>query len=409
MSGTLPQLNPVISNAASQMTAWFKSVGTVAATATPGTLPWLYVGLLLLVGFAVFVYYLYAILRFESPANINRIGREATQAQRAYAVANPTRVHLRDYLSKQTAAGITSDQFMLCNFYISTVNTAGLYFPARNGVINPEAVRTAVLAGARAFVFDIYPNLLPGANFTPIVQVVEAGSKWRRISLNQASFTSLLRPLIEEAFEIPTRPGREDPVFLYLRFRGTPHASTFQGVADALRALAEPYRLDASYNACRRANALAQTPISQLFKKMLIFSNIRSSGTAFDEYVNAAPVDGRPLEIGVSDLKGQSEDSKTNLIKTTRQNIVWVAAPAEGSDAENNTVALNEAYATGIQCVALNFWKNTDSLKTAMAPAMFGRQSFAIKPIALRLIPEYRPAPSAPSRALNIGTGNIKY
>lgn len=406
MASNTPQLNPVVAGAASALSGWFKSVGEAAATATaPGAIPWLFVGVLFVLAIAVFSYYLNTVLKMETPANIRRIGQAATQAQKGYAISNPKRMGLREYLRKQVAAGVAADQLMLCNFYISTVNAAGLYFPARSGVINPEAVRTAVLAGARGFVFDIYPDLLPAANFAPIVQVVEAGSNWRRISLNQASFASLLRPLIEEAFEIPTRPGHEDPVLLYLRFRGKPRAATFQGVADAIRGIGGAYRLDASYGGCRRAGSLGLTPLAQLYKKLIVFSNIANSGTAFDEVVNASTTDGRPLEVAVADLKGQSEEARKALIKTTKQNMVWVAPAAEGGEAEKNVVAFKEAQASGVQCVALNFWNNEETLRAALAPAMFGSASFALKPVSLRFLLEYRVPPGQPAASLNVGDG----
>lgn len=406
MASNGPQLNPVVAGAISAISEWSKSVGQAAATATqPGAIPWLFVGVLFVLAIAVFIYYLKTALTMETPANIRRIGQAATQAQKAYAINNPKRIGLREYLRKQAATGIAADHMMLCNFYISTVNATGLYFPARGGVINPEAVRTAVLAGARGFVFDIYPDLLPAANFAPIVQVVEAGSNWRRISLNQASFASLLRPLIEEAFEIPTRPGHEDPVLLYLRFRGKPRAATFQGVADAIRGIAGAYRLDASYGGCRRAGSLGLTPISQLYKKLIVFSNIANSGTTFDEVVNATTTDGRPLEVAVADLKGQSEAARTALIKTTKQNMVWVAPAAEGGEAEKNVVAFKEAQASGVQCVALNFWNNEETLRAALTPTMFGSASFALKPVPLRYLLEYRAPPGQPAASLNVGDG----
>jgi hypothetical protein len=234
---------------------------------------------------------------------------------------------------------------------------------------------------------------------------VDAGSNWRRISLNQASFASLLRPLLEEAFEIPTRPGHEDPVLLFIRFRGKPRAATFQGVADAIRGIGGAYRLDASYGNCRRANTLGQTPLSQLFKKLIIFSNKISTGTSFDEIVNVGPTDGRPLEVAVSDLKGQSDAARTALIKTTKQNVVWIAPTAEGGEAEKNNVAFKEAQASGIQCVALNFWNNEDTLRTANTSAMFGKASFTVKPISLRTVPEFRDPPGQPAASLNVGDG----
>ena len=348
----------------------------------------------LLIG--LFIYYFKSSQLFETRYNIHRIARESTIAQSEYDSKNGERVGLRNYLQSVVQSGVPDSQLVLTNFYVSTVNATGLFFPAVDGVINPEAARMAVKAGARGFVFDLWPDLSPGAQFSPSVQVVESGSLWRRTSLNSQPFVSILKTLIQEALEIQERPGHEDPVFLYLRFRGKPRAATFAATANALRAVIEQYRLDPMFNNRRGQERLFSMPITSLFKKVVIASNVVAEGNPLSDYINVGPVDGIPLEYAVSRVKGLSDNDRTIAIRNIKQNLTWVAPFSEDPVAEANTWDVSGNQAIGVHFCAMNFWNMNDKLKDYMIPTMFGKQSFALKPVPLRYIVETLPNPKYP-------------
>jgi len=296
-------------------------------------------------------------------------------------------------LAELKKQGVPDTHLCLTNFYVSTVNATGVFFPAADGVVSPMAARAAVLGGARAFVLDIWPDLSPDANFAPSIQVVESGSLWRRISMNSLPFVSILKALIQEAFETD-RPGTEDPVFLYLRFRGKPRASTYTATADALRAVLEQYRLDASYNTCRGQDRIFTTPITSLFKKVIIMSNTRATGNALSDYINVGPKDGIKLDWSVNEARGLTQDSKQLAIRNIQQNMSWVAPFSEDPDADANTWDYALSHSIGIHFCGMNFWRNNEKLKSYMT--MFGKQSFALKPESLRYIIEVLPTPRYP-------------
>lgn len=363
-------------------------------------------GVLLILALIVglLIWYFKRIALFENVDNIRKIAKASTEAQSGYDSANPNRVGLRAYLADLKKQGVPDTHLCLTNFYISTVNATGLFFPAIDGVVSPMAARAAVMGGARAFVFDIWPDLTPGAQFAPSVQVIESGSLWRRISMNMLPFVTILKALIQEALESDSRPGSEDPVFLYLRFRGKPRTSTYTATANALRAILEPYRLDASYNTCRGQDRIFTTPITSLFKKVIIMSNTRAHGNILSDYINVGPKDGIKMEWGISEARGLNVESKGEAIRKIQQNLSWVAPLSEEPDAENNTWDYPLSQTIGIQFCAMNFWKSTDRLKSYMSPSMFGKQSFAIKPVPLRYIIEILPVPKYPENP-GWGTG----
>jgi hypothetical protein len=351
--------------------------------------------LLIATAIGLFVW-LYRKMRvFESPENVARLSRDATKAQLIYAQENPKRVGLRDYLKTLQAANVGANLMPLTNFYVSTVNATGIFFPAADGTASAEAARAAVLGGARAFVFDIWPDMRPGANFGPVIQTVESGSLWRRISLNSLPFSSVVQALVREAFQ-SGRPGSEDPIFLYLRFRGKPRRSTYDATAAALRATLERYRLDPSYNGARGQDRLFSSPIMHFFNKALIFSNTLAEGSMLNDYVNVGPKDGIPLEYGVKEQKGMNAAIKADAIKRIKQNLSWMAPLSEDPEAESNTYDWSAGHDLGIHFVAMNFWNRNDAFKKYMAPTLFGKQSFNLKPANLRFMFELIPDPKYP-------------
>jgi hypothetical protein len=188
------------------------------------------------------------------------------------------------------------------------VNASGIFFPAVNGVVSVYAARLAVAGGARAFVFDIWPDVEPGGKFGPTIQAIEGGSMWRRVTLNALPFTPVLQAIVAEALQATSNPGHQDPLILYLRFRGNPRASTFDMTADALQSLITPYRLDMNFNNCRGADRLFAVPINQLFSKVIVVSNVRGSGR-FMDYVNFSVKDGINLEYPAGQLQTISGDA----------------------------------------------------------------------------------------------------
>jgi hypothetical protein len=362
---------------------------------------------ILVIGLTISIYVWYARYSgtFETKPNVLRISRESTQAQLEYAKTNPKRGGIQEYLQTLQASGVPASQMCLTNFYVSTVNAAGIFFPSYNGVASAEAARAAVLAGARGFVLDIWPDLSPGANFGPVIQVVEGGSSWRRISLNSLPLSSVLQAIVQEGLGTG-RPSKtnNDPVFLYLRFRGHPHTSTFEATAKVLNALIEQYRLDASYNKCRAQDRIYTLPITNFFKKVLIFSNTRAEGTTLADYINVGPREGIAVEMSTEDARALTSGMTSETTQRVKLNMTWIAPPSETSAAENNGYDWESAQSLGIHFCAMNFWNRNDRLLKYMSPPFFGKYSFLIKPAKLRYIMEVIPDPKQPFNP-NWGTG----
>lgn len=353
-----------------------------------GGILWFYLALFLAVLIGLFIWYFKVLGTLETPNNITRMTRTAALAAAHYDSSVNSRVGLRNYLRSLQGSGVDTSTFYLTNFYVSTVNAAGIFLPAVNSIASPIAIRSAVDGGARGFVFDIWPDLTPGAQFGPILQIVENGSNWRRISMNSMPFVTIMKELIQQCFEVATNPHFEDPVILYLRFRGSPRADTFTGTAMALQSAIENYRLDTPFNNCRGQDSLYSTAMTALFKKIIVMSSRKApQGNILNDYINVGPKDGIKMEWTVNQAKGLSGDGRSDAVNNIKQNLTIVAPLSEDSAATDNVYDFQASFDIGIHMVAMNFWNVNDKLKAYMAPELFGKQSWSLKPVPLRYIP----------------------
>ena len=396
----MPRINP-------ELAQLFSGVGDKAGSAIQSVgdkvgLGWqtiIMIVLLVAIVIGIFVWFVKYRAYYETPENIVNIGKEKTRSASEYDTNRDKRIDLPTYLDELKKAGVPDTHLCLTNFYISTVNATGIFLPGEDGIASDQAARLAVAAGARAFVFDIWPDLTPGGNFSPILQIVESGSNWRRISLNSEPFVKILKKIMFEIFE-SSLPGVNDTVVLYLRFRGTPKIQTFDGVMRALQACIEPYRLDASFNNCRGqkgdSNRLFSTFINNLFKKVIVVSNNLARGHGLNDYINIGPDDGIKIEWDTNDALGLNEQARKKAITDIQQNMAFIAPLSEDSKTDKNNWQFEESMKIGIQYIAMNFFQPSEYLSAYMEPGKFGRSSYLLKPEPLRYIPMFLANPKSP-------------
>jgi hypothetical protein len=327
---------------------------------------WLFV-LFVVTAFILFVIYAARWVReYHTASNIQ--SKLASQLAELSKTPVGDRKSLQDFLKVAATTAPASD-LLLANLYVCTVNAAGLFFPAYDGIMSPEAVRFAAQRGARAFVFDIWPCLSPNGGFRPILQQVAEGSGWRRTTMNTLSFETALEPVVTEIYGpglSGTQAFQQDVVILYLRFHGAPRDQTYVAVADALQRFVEPYRLDMSYNAGRQRQRLIRSPVEELKGRVVIVSNHRAAGTTLEEYINIRSEDGLPVEYSSQDL--------ATAVKARIKDTLSFAVPEGG--------AWGAAQQMGIQCVALDLFNGAEEY---LGPNMFGEYSYKLKPADLRL------------------------
>lgn len=366
--------------------------------------------------FAFLIWYILVFFTLETPTNITRRETAAAIAMGQYETA--TRLSLATTLAKYKQLGESDSALLFTNFWWYTANMGALFYSDMKPlsstprvVVSPKAVRLALLGGARCFVLDVWPDLTPGdAQYSPIVQTVEAGSAWKRSSFNAVPLAAILSVLMKEAYESGRESTQGDPIMLYLRFQGVPRKATFDYTARVLQSTLQPYRLDAAYNGCRAQQLIPLQPLAMFAGKVIIASNVTATSSVLGDYINIGPQTGLQVEYDPTYAKGLTAEMSKTAIARIQQNISVVAPndPSNGWD-------ISGCAALGLHCLALNFGQLSlpagaptyNAVQNNQATEIsFNKVSFLLKPVPLRLVPTTIPAPPLPPD-FNFNRGNI--
>jgi len=399
---SVARLNPLITGAFASAASKF--------TTTASIIPWWVYVLAVVILVIVFWYLANMYWLLESPENVRSKLRKFVDAFNKYGDQRSSRKGLRKYITDLKASGVPTEHLSLTNFYVCSANTAAIFTPLRDGVASPEAIRLAIAAGARYLDIPIYSNNSTG---TPVVCEMDAGSKWKRLTMNQVSFRSIMQAVQQYAIagpgataDVSEAPYREDPLFIMLRFNGKPKDKTYTEVATVLGDTIESMRLDFTWNAQRGAERLFKTPITEFFGKIIIMSNVYPPETnKLNDYINLGPRSSTPLEMTPKDVANIPDEQKAATVARIQQNLTLCRPNGEEPDINSNGWDYAKAHALGIHFAAMNFWSQDANLTAYRAPAVFGVNSFLIKPVDLRYVIVYITPPADPNPALNAGNG----
>lgn len=356
-----------------------------------------------------------------SEANLLALVKKGMTDTASYPKKLPTRKGLNDYLFDKVP-NISADYLAFSNFHVMTANLGGYFSPVTKAAFSKEAIQYVIQAGARCIVFDIWPDISKGGNKGPILAVRQnddsieiLGSSYYTMNL-----TTAFNEVRKWAFEDSANPGSNDPMILYLRFRGKPVANTLNGTATALTIAFQQHRLPDNFTFTDK-NPLYSTPINILLPgKIIILSDQPGTGTAFAQWVNnpVAPSDSpfeRKTIATPGEMHGLSPSQLTALDITCTKNLMACAPLPELIDtSESNSWDWKGAHNAGIQFCALNLWVKDDGLKTYLTPAVFGTYSFLIKsgtpPTTEGFASRYtieRVPPPIPVKPLGYGDGTV--
>ena len=402
---SFPTINPAL----------FFAVGAATDMATNSQvlgLPWYayLFGVIILIGCITILTKIWPTV--ETPANIRARLRHFTNMYNKYGDQRSSRKSLGQYLADLSAQGIPDTHFALTNFYVASANTAATFTPMRDGISSPEAVRLALAAGCRYLDMSIWRKNAE-YNFAPFVAEMDAGSNWRRITMNEITFRTAMDAVAQYGMagpaataDINEAPYRDDPLFIMLRFMGKPRAQTFNEVAHALHSTIEPFRLDFTFNNARGMDRLFKTPITQFYRKVIIISNIYPPvGNVLNDYINIGPRSSTPLEMLPRTVLSIPEGNRAQFIAQIQQNFTVVRNNMEEPDGNANTWDFKAAHAIGVHFAAMNYWDQNDKLAAYRSPDMFGVSSWKMKPEHMRYIIVYAKPPDMPNPALNARDG----
>uniref|UniRef100_A0A6C0DS09 Uncharacterized protein n=1 Tax=viral metagenome TaxID=1070528 RepID=A0A6C0DS09_9ZZZZ len=401
-----PRLNPAI-------TALFEGAAAAVKSrpAAGGGLPfWAYILAAILV-YLCLSYYGKVYWTLETPANIRTRLRTFTDKFNLYGDQRSSRRSLTQYLEDLRKLGVPDTSFALTNFYVCSANTAATFTPVRDGLASPDAVRLALAAGARYLDFSIWSG---GATtgHAPFIAEMDAGSKWRRLTMNEISFRAAMDAVKsygmagpQAAADTSMAPYAHDPLFIMLRFMGSPKPETFDKVADALNKTIEQFRLDFTYYKGRGMDRFFKTPITEFMDKVIVMTNLYPpDGSPLSDYINIGPRS-FALEMSPKEILGTPATNRPTVVAKIQQNLVVTRSSMEEPQGDTNTWDFAPAQALGVHFTAMNFWSQDANLAAYRKPEMFGVNSFKIKPATMRYIIEYIRPPALPDPSLNARDG----
>ena len=359
---------------------------------------------IIVLGIAVLAYIIAAVtcsFYFETPKNIGRIAKLSLAAWLPYGMNEGKRHPMQATMTNLTAKGVTQDTMYLTNFYIQTANIAGILFDGSGRpVASLDSIRFALLGGARAFVFDLWPDTAVGdAHHGPLVVTIEPGSSQRRTSYNSIPFATALAQLIYIAFQANYQSTKDDLIILYLRFRTqrkTPRNDTMELTAKALQATIQPYRLDAAFNRCRAQATIPMLPLSAFSKKVIVVSNTNGVGTSLADYINVAPQSGIPVDYPAnyaSTIQPPGTETTATATTTTAATATTAATTTTTTTTTNLTEMAQKAITRIQQNLSFTAPLSEDPAAASNAWDVAGAQKLGVHCCAMNMDPGKIPSP----------------
>jgi hypothetical protein len=346
-----------------------------------------------------------------------------------------SRKSITDYLS---SINKTADTVMVTELQVATANYGGIYTEFKqpglpkmspwHGIVDPDAVKTQIEAGARAIIFDIWPN---PADFTqPVVasmvdqeesntalawwkntgglkQGITRYSNWNKLTRNVMPAASLISTAVTIAGQ-----GRQgnDPFFLILNMHGRMPKSYLDGFGTALITALQGKQLSAANMVSPTSNInLCTVPISTLMNKVFVIVNpdvpAGMTREAFNamfyttklaEATNLLTTTERPTVFKMSEVPVMTMLQHANCAGSVAVPVSLPAVslcciqPSIGETYTDNDsqfrilMGFSESMKTGAQFVGVNVFggdsNGQDSVvKTWHDPKLFGSYSFKTK------------------------------
>jgi len=193
-----------------------------------------------------------------------------------------------------TDASFNIDDLMI-NYQVATAAYGGIYTEQNhslsyyNGTVSPDAVDDQIAAGARALIFDVWPN--PADPSQPCVAAMEqstgwwmtsgglaasgsgisngGSSNWKRLTRNVESLPTMLQPLFTAAAQYSS-----DPFFAIFNLHGAMTTAYLNTVGSMIIKALTGYRMSTEYDKNGGASLLCTAKVSAFQGKVFTIANI---------------------------------------------------------------------------------------------------------------------------------------
>lgn len=337
----------------------------------------------------------------------------------------------RQSLQQYATANTIPDSTPMVKFSVATANFGGIFTEDVDpwvGSVSPEAARLQVDAGARAVVFDIWPD--PADPTAPIVAAMtdtsEWGamswwrdhglgkgvgkySNWQKLTRNSAPLGDILKSATTSAFQGPAGTQNGDPFFLILNLHGAMTPAYLTRLARIVSDAVGANNMGADWVRAKGQKNLCSEPYTTFLNKAFVivcpdidpgYNSLPNTNT-WDEFATQFLASDmgevtNALERGPNTI--HFSPSGISALKTANQaNCVLggpsITLPAAGfcvvqPSTGGQTTVNDQLYkansyadcaASGAQFVAVNLFspkKDDGALISFFDPAQFGTYSF---------------------------------
>jgi hypothetical protein len=323
-------------------------------------------------------------------------------------------------------------------FAVATANFGGIFTNEGSlspyiGTASPEAARLQVEAGARAIVFDIWPD--PSAPATPVVcsmeDYTEAAlpdriwasswglgrgvgrySNWKLLTRNTVPASAAIAAAVNAAFQSSNQQAG-DPFFLFLKLHGAMNTTYLNTLAAAINTAIGGHAMDSVWAKAQNQTKLCSEPVSSFMGKVFVtvipevvpgyfplpgvtkYSDFVSQllATNMGDVVNAVEQSAGTIYFDPANLSAVSTDTVSlancvtnqTTISPAQAGLVLVQPTIGGTSADNDVLfagtSLQACLQAGAQMVAVNLFSPNDSENQMTAfvdPKLFGTFSFRL-------------------------------
>ena len=350
-----------------------------------------------------------------------------------YDADQNTRGSLTDLINTGTS-GITMDT-PITQLSVATANYGGIFTEETsllhpwNGHVDPEAVRLQIEAGARAVIFDIWPD--PANSAIPVVctmkdtnewssigwwrghgldKGVGQYSNWQTLTRNKVPATDMINMACTTAFgAMAPNAQTSDPFFLILRLHGAMTTDYLNYLGAAVKSALGSHRMETQWDAMKNQGTLCSSKVSDFLGRgfVIVSPDIQSgynslpntntwdsfatqfASTAMAEVTNVLESSPNSVFFGLGNLDGIASATKSSCAtggpaQTPAQAGFCVVQPTVGGTTADNDKQIGlsvfqKARQVGAQFVAANYFSSNTSdsvLGAVFDPAMFGKYSF---------------------------------
>lgn len=264
------------------------------------------------------------------------------------------RMSSRQSLTAYLSANSIADTTPMVQFQIATANFGGIFTENMNplspwiGTVSPDAARLQVAAGARAIVFDIWPD--PANPSNPVVcamvdtnqwgiqtwwrnvggmtQGVGRYSNWQLLTRNKVDAGTMMSAACDAAFSTQSSQQNNDPFFMILRLHGAMTVAYLNKLGSQVQAALGGHGMAATYGSAGQQKNLCSAPVSEFIAPTSSSGGSSSGGFGF-VIVCPEVSPGYNLLPGVNTyagfvqkLQGTTLGEVANMVEAT-QSTVW--------------------------------------------------------------------------------------